>query len=220
MLLMITYSCFSSAYFCAFQKPKDDYIFTYAEHFVFASFSTEIILKFMTLPDGDEDEKNRTHKAIAKKYLKSGWFFFDFIATIPFYLITDMGNNGIWFKLMRMIRIPRIIDLLDVTRFNKIMEKLISGQPRSKRVYLGLLLKNFYKVGRLIMLTLIIIYFIGCFFYLFSDLQTKHFDYTGQTFITFNNLDGDEKDSIYDLISVCYFAITTLTTVGYGDLIP
>ena len=31
---------------------------------------------------------------------------------------------------------------------------------------------------------------------------------------------GDEKDSIYDLISVCYFAITTLTTVGYGDLVP
>jgi len=174
----------------------------------------------MTLPDGDEDEKNRTHRAIAKKYVKSGWFFFDLIATTPFYLITDMGNNGIWFKLLRMIRIPRVIDLLDVTRFNKIMEKLISGQPRSKRVYLGLLFKNLYKVCRLIMLTLIIIYYLGCFYYLFSDLQIKHFEYTGPTFLTFNNLGGDQKDSIYNLISVCYFAITTLTTVGYGDLVP
>ncbi len=116
-------------------------------------------------------KKIKLTRRLQKKYVKSGWFFLDFIATTPFYLNTDTGNNGIWLKLLRMIRIPRVIGLFDVTHFNKIMEKLISGQPRSKQVYLGLVFKNLYKVCRLILLKLIIIYYLGCFYYFFSDLQ-------------------------------------------------
>ena len=116
-------------------------------------------------------KKIKLTRQLQKNYVKSGWFFFDFIATTPFYLNTDTGNNGIWLKLLRMIRIPRVIGLFDVTHFNKIMEKLISGHPRSKQVYLGLVFKNLYKVCRLILLKLIIIYYLGCFYYFFSDLQ-------------------------------------------------
>jgi hypothetical protein len=106
MLFIISYSCFTAAFFSAFAEPRQKDMFNYVEHFVLCSFSLEIVFNFMRLTDGDEDEKNRSHAAIARRYLKSGWFFFDILATFPFYLIETVGNQGIWFKLMRMIRIP------------------------------------------------------------------------------------------------------------------
>jgi len=75
----------------------------------------------------------REHSKIAKKYVKSGWFFFDLLATFPFYLFNN-ANDLIWFKLLRMIRIPRIVNLLDLSKFNKSVEAVFSGQTRGKKV--------------------------------------------------------------------------------------
>mmetsp|Transcript_117341 Transcript_117341/g.163294 ORF Transcript_117341/g.163294 Transcript_117341/m.163294 type:complete len:90 (-) Transcript_117341:1450-1719(-) len=74
----------------------------------------------------------REHSKIAKKYLKSGWFLFDVVATFPFYMFDTA--NLIWFKLLRMIRIPRIVNLLDLSKFNKSVEAVFSGQTRGKKV--------------------------------------------------------------------------------------
>jgi len=67
----------------------------------------------------------REHSKIAKKYVKSGWFFFDVLATFPFYMLDTA--NLIWFKLLRMIRIPRIVYWLDLSKFNKTVEAVFSG---------------------------------------------------------------------------------------------
>lgn len=143
---MIAYSCFSSAYFCALKSLKT----TKFSPKLNTSSSFRFICRqsySLTLPDGEgiKMKKIKLTRQLQKNYVKSGWFFFDFIATTPFYLNTDTGNNAIWLKLLRMIRVPRVIGLFDVTHFNKIMEKLISGQPRSKQVYLGLVFKTCTK---------------------------------------------------------------------------
>jgi hypothetical protein len=39
-------------------------------------------------------------------------------------------------------------------------------------------------------------------------------------FLVNNNLNTDEFSNSYKFITVCYFSITTLSTVGYGDLYP
>ena len=81
-------------------------------------------------------------------------------------------------------------------------------------------MKNVYKVFSLILLTIIITYFVGCTFYLISSIQNDPnlFNLGIETYITRNNLDNE--DAIYRLITSCYFSITTLSTVGYGDLSP
>jgi hypothetical protein len=84
-----------------------------------------MIIKFMRFPESD-GEVNLKHSDIAKKYLKSGWFFFDLVATFPFYLF-DVGNAGTWFKLLRLIRIPRIMAVMDQSKFNKIVQQIFSG---------------------------------------------------------------------------------------------
>ena len=100
--------------------------------------------------------------------------------------------------------------------------------------------KNIYSVARLVMLTVIITYFLGCLFYFLSFLQNSEGfkdavdcqcadnslevciekGLNCRTFISVNSLDQDKFDRIQRLITCCYFAITTLATVGYGDIYP
>jgi hypothetical protein len=77
-------------------------------------------------------------------------------------------------------------------------------------------MKNIFKVIRLIILTIIITYFTGCAFYFISTLQRD-----GElNFLSKNNLDTEDHSNFYKFVTVCYFSITTLSTVGYGDLFP
>ena len=73
-----------------------------------------------------------------------------------------------------------------------------------------------YKIFRLIIIAIIITYFVGCFWYLISS--SLNYDMPDQSFVSkyFSSVPED-----YDrLIISCYFALTTLSTVGYGDLVP
>lgn len=185
MLIVIAYSCFSSAYFTAFEMDSCDMVIISIEHVVFICFTLEIIFKFMRLSD-DENiiVSEQDHSTIAKRYIKSGEFFFDFLATFPFYMFSicpedgeEGGNFGIWFKLMRLVRIPRIVALLNLARFNRFVETVFSGSTRGKRVVFQLIMKNVYKVFRLILLTVIITYFLGCAFYFVSSIQFKYLDF-------------------------------------------
>jgi len=87
-------------------------------------------------------------------------------------------------------------------------------------------MKNIYKVFRLILGTIIITYFFGCSFYmlssqqfLFSSDETKQ---NSDTFLKkFDMIDTDDSENSFEyMIKSLYFAITTLSTVGYGDLYP
>ena len=78
-------------------------------------------------------------------------------------------------------------------------------------------MKNIYSVFRLILLTVIITYFMGLFFYLVSGLF-KDNDEDMDNFINYYQL--EDTPGYYRMITSCYFSITTLSTVGYGDLSP
>jgi hypothetical protein len=173
----------------------------------------------MRLPK-DADKSERSHFLILKRYIKSGWFFFDVIATFPFYLIepyilkNETASFGVLLKLLRMIRLPKVLNLLDITRFKKLIEAASSGQTRGKRVTYQLVMKNVLKMFRLVVLTIIMTYFTGCVFYFISVLD----DDQEQTFRKSCGLDTDDFNNFYKLITVSYFTLTTLATVGYGDI--
>ena len=128
MLVVITYSCFTSAFYCAFEFPSNE-VLLMLEHGVLIFFSIEIIVKCMRLPlDAQQDD--RSHLKILKAYMKSGWFFLDILATFPFYLFntgddeeggSSGGDSTTLLKLLRMVRIPKIINLLDRERVSKLI---------------------------------------------------------------------------------------------------
>lgn len=73
-----------------------------------------------------------------------------------------------------------------------------------------------YKIFRLIVIAVIITYFVGCFWYLISDSLNEKGD--PNTFI--KRFDLEERSDYDKLIISCYFALVTLSTVGYGDYYP
>lgn len=79
-----------------------------------------------------------------------------------------------------------------------------------------------YNISRLLIIALIITYFIGCITYFVAteinsqeDLEAGFGD-DGRTFTTAFEMDALSENE--RLVTVCYFALTTLSTVGYGDL--
>ena len=64
-------------------------------------------------------------------------------------------------------------------------------------------------------MAIILTYFLGCSWYAISKWN-YHDDEV--TFV--NRYKLDDFDSSRRLIICCYFALTTLSTVGYGDLTP
>jgi hypothetical protein len=78
-----------------------------------------------------------------------------------------------------------------------------------------------YKIFRLVIMAVIIIYFAGCIWYLVSQMVNAGSEEDEaasfvQTYFVNNNIteNGDR------LMATCYFAVTTLTTTGYGDFLP
>jgi hypothetical protein len=77
-----------------------------------------------------------------------------------------------------------------------------------------------FSVSRLIFMLLMMTYFFGCLFYMCSRYFSNKIDVVSQqTFITANQLNDPTYDG-YNLITISYFALTTLSTVGYGDFTP
>lgn len=63
---------------------------------------------------------------------------------------------------------------------------------------------------------MIITYFTACLFYFISSLQGDD----NLNFMTYNGIADETYSNFYKCIMVCYMSITTLSTVGYGDLYP
>ena len=79
-----------------------------------------------------------------------------------------------------------------------------------------------FKTFRLIMVIFMITYFIGMFFYIFSDLtddiNSPLANSNGENFIDYFKL---ESKSYYEItVTMCYFTFTSLSTVGFGDFNP
>jgi potassium voltage-gated channel Eag-related subfamily H protein 8 len=77
-----------------------------------------------------------------------------------------------------------------------------------------------YKILRLIIIAIICTYSVGClWFFLVSHINTEEDIANGKTFLQVFGVDKIE-DTYTKVIISCYFALTTLSTVGYGDLYP
>lgn len=83
-------------------------------------------------------------------------------------------------------------------------------------MYFLYLAKYFFKIFKLLLLGIGITYFLGCSWYLSVKYLCDETQTDSCFLIFFTDI-----DSPYDrLIICCYFILTTLSTVGYGDFTP
>ena len=114
--------------------------------------------------------------------------------------------------------------------YNKrLRESVAAGdEDASYPILRALLLIQFYKVLRLALVITISAYFLGVIWYIMvCDLLPPQYDDNGQlvqdTFAT-SHLNTCKKETnetkMQMLIKVWYYALTTLSTIGFGDMSP
>lgn len=161
-------------------------------------FSIDIVVTFFTTITVDGEEVT-SKKTIAIKYLRS-WFIVDLIAAMPLdYLYSD-GVVSEASNAMRSLRLfsPRYIQILLLVRMLRIYH-IFPFLERTKK-------KELFNPG-----------IVRLFFTIFIVLVISHWVACG--WIALGKID-EKLDHYTNYIKAIYWVITTITTIGYGDITP
>jgi hypothetical protein len=79
-----------------------------------------------------------------------------------------------------------------------------------------------FQLMKITLIILMTTYFLGIVFYIYCDITSESYkmndDYAINTFIGYHDMNMQKP--LYTSIELTYYAFTTLSTVGFGDLTP
>ncbi|KAF7842733.1 potassium channel AKT2/3 isoform X1 [Senna tora] len=204
MVLLVTYVAWAYPFEVAFLNSspirKKLYIMDNVVNFFFA---IDIFLTFfLAYIDRTTQLLVQDSKKIAMRYL-STWFVMDVASTIPYealgYLFTGKHRVALPCLLLGSLRLWR---LRRVKQYFTRLEKDIRFSY------------FWVRCARLLSVTFFLVHCGGCLYYILAEVYPHH----GKTWIGSVNPDFTETSLWKRYISAMYWSITTMTTVGYGDL--
>nr|XP_016440447.1 PREDICTED: potassium channel AKT2/3-like [Nicotiana tabacum] len=203
MVLLVAYCAWVCPFEIAFMKSNTNKILYIADNIVNLFFAADIILTFfVAYIDPTTQLLVRDPRKIAIRYL-STWFLMDVASTIPFealsLLFTGKHQIGVSYSVLGMLRFWR---LRKVKQFFTRLEK----DMRFSYFWV--------RCARLLFVTLFSVHCAGCLYYLLADRNPHQ----GNTWLGSVNPNFRETSLWIRYISAMYWSITTMTTVGYGDL--
>jgi len=206
IMLLLGYICVSMPYALGF--GQSDALDTVDRVFDMI-FCVDVVLNFRT-SYCDRDETIVVDGCqIAKKYLKS-WFLLDFVSSVPF----DMITAGIMPNLTpaRLLKIGKIAKVMKLLRISKMLSVLAESELMEKvdekstsRTH-----QTFVRIMKLVCMAFLVGHWLACFG---AAVDTSSLD------VYFSG-DPEEPTDLQRYLAAMYWAMTTLSTVGYGDITP
>lgn len=202
LIILVIYSAWVSPFEFGFIRDLPHKFFV-ADYIVDAFFGMDIFVTFfVAYLDKRTYLLVDEYPKIAMRYL-STWLVLDVASSIPFQILTLMVTGklgrGLTYNLLNMLRLWRL------RRVSSLFARL-EKDVRFSYFWIRCL--------KLLCVTLLAVHCAGCFYYLLAE---RHHD-SDRTWIG-ANLPNFKEETIWLRYVYCmYWSITTLTTVGYGDL--
>ena len=207
ILLFTIYSILVEPYQMAFEVDQLPSLFI-LELAIDSLFFIDMIISFFT---GYYDEKLSVETSLKKiffRYLKS-WFILDLITCFPLQLIFQAGNYNSAMRMAGFKRLWKVARAAKLLRFVKILKN------RDQRKNIHLAFKLSIQLERLLFFFLFIgfmIHIITCFWVFIGNLNLEN----GNNWIVVFGFHDYLNSELY--IVAMYWCVTTLVTVGYGDI--
>jgi CRP-like cAMP-binding protein len=181
--------------------------------FIDVCFLADIFVNFFTAYQNRFGHIVTDRSKIASRYVKS-WFLLDVVSTFPFHMVIDDRSANIASlakvpRLLKLIRLLRFLRLLKAYRFKQLMEAV----EYSRHVH-----PSVFRIFKLLAYVLVFAHVGACFWYFLGEMQE-----TEEAWIHRHWNDGpsiSDESGMTKYITSMYWLLTTLTTIGYGDITP
>ena len=162
------------------------------------------------------------HKRIAMRYIKGGWLIFDILSIIPLDHILSAGSGSSSDggaeasdvnSLLRFAKFSKVYKIVRLTRLAKVFKVLKKNKTLLSKMTEKLRINNgFERLAIFVSFFALFIHVAACMFVLLANFEK---DYT-TTWVEI----WEPKNNGHCYVMAAYFVMTTVSTVGYGDIIP
>lgn len=182
-----------------------------------AIFFCDVMICFVSGYYDSEGQLVYSIRQIACRYVKS-WFIIDIFSCFPFGLVESESSSqfastsGDYDNLIRLLRLPKLYRLFKISRLLKLLRHYKHNSILDKIQDFLSLKHSIMKLLGTIFTIVICIHIVTCFWYYSAKIE----GFNPETWVVRNELMESDILTIY--ITSLYWSITTICTVGYGDI--
>lgn len=193
----------------------DDKLLGIIDFIVDVIFCIDLCLNFRTSYVFRDEEIVQDGKKIAWRYLKS-WFILDFVSSFPF----DAISAGFFpdLTIFRILKVGKVMRVMKLLKLSKMMAHFKSNKRSGVLALVDYIEERttspfpvtIVSISKLALLAFIVAHWLGCFGAAVDKTSLE--DY-------FSSKPGGAS-IMQQYLAAIYWAMTTLSTVGYGDITP